>query len=142
MTAISIARAGGGQVDIVVNAPGKAKVRGTEERQVVLEKLVQHPAELQRPFGLPTPAGLEGIIRNRQTNDFSSLTQSYYRTFGALPAADQADPLARNMIDIDDGLALSTLKTLKATDQMGELILESGTSGVLAQPGTEWAKRA
>src|SRR5206468_4823954 len=35
---------------------------------------------------LPTPAGLEAIIRNRQTNDFSSLTQSYYRAFGALPA--------------------------------------------------------
>jgi len=75
---------------------------------------------------LPTPAGLEAAIRNRQTNDFSSLTQSYYRVFGALPAADQADPLARNMIDIDDSLALNTLKTLKATDQMGDLMLESG----------------
>ena len=75
---------------------------------------------------LPTPAGLEAIIRNRQTNDFSTLTQSYYRAFGALPAADQVDPLARNMIDIDDGLALNTLKTLKATDQMGDLMLESG----------------
>jgi hypothetical protein len=30
------------------------------------------------------------------------------------------------MIDIDDGLALNTLKTLKATDQSGDLILESG----------------
>ena len=75
---------------------------------------------------LPTPAGLEAIIRNRQTNDFPALTQSYYQAFGALPAADQADPLARNMIDIDDGLALDTLKTLKATDQAGDLILESG----------------
>ncbi len=75
---------------------------------------------------LPTPAGLEAIIRNRQTNDFPSLTQSYYRAFGPLPAVDQADPLARSMIDIDDGLALDTLKTLKATDQIGDLMLESG----------------
>ena len=75
---------------------------------------------------LPAPAGLEAIIRNRQTNDFPGLTQSYYRAFGALPAADEADPLARNMIDIDDGLALDSLKTLKATDQMSELVLESG----------------
>src|SRR2546422_87694 len=74
----------------------------------------------------PAPAGLEAIIRNRQTNDFPNLTQSYYRAFGALPAADEADPLARNMIDIDDGLTLATLKTLKATDQVGDLILESG----------------
>jgi hypothetical protein len=46
-----------------------------------------------------------------------------YHAFGPLPAVDQADPLARNMIDIDDSLALATLKTLKATDQ---LILDSG----------------
>jgi hypothetical protein len=75
---------------------------------------------------LPTPSGLEAIIRNRQTNDFPALAQSYYQAFGALPAADQADPLARNMIDIDDTLALETLKTLKAADQAGDLILESG----------------
>jgi hypothetical protein len=75
---------------------------------------------------LPAPASLEAIIRNRQTNDFPTLTQSYYGTFGALPAVDQADPMARNMIDIDDGLALNTLKTLKATDQTSDLILESG----------------
>jgi len=30
------------------------------------------------------------------------------------------------MIDMDDSLALNTLKTLKATDQAGDLILESG----------------
>src|SRR5437867_1464403 len=75
---------------------------------------------------LPVPAGLEAIIRNRQTNDFPNLTLSYYRAFGPLPAADEADPMARNMIDIDDGLAMDSLKTLKATDQMSELVLESG----------------
>ena len=75
---------------------------------------------------LPAAAGLEAIVRNGQTNDFANLTQSYYRTFGTLPPADGADDLARNMIDMDDGLALNTLKTLKATDQAGDLILESG----------------
>ena len=79
-----------------------------------------------RSATLPTPAALEGVIRNRQTNDFPALTQSYYQAFGTLPTADQADPLARNMIDIDDGLTLATLKTLKATDPAGDLILESG----------------
>jgi hypothetical protein len=75
---------------------------------------------------LPVPASLEVIIRNHQTNDFPNLSQSYYRAFGALPAVDEADQMARNMIDIDDGLALNTLKTLKAIDQSGDLILESG----------------
>jgi hypothetical protein len=75
---------------------------------------------------LPVPVGLEVIIRNRQTNDFPALTQSYYQAFGNLPSADEADPLARNMIDIDDGLALATIKTLKATDQVGDLIMQTG----------------
>ena len=75
---------------------------------------------------LPVPVGLDATMRNRQTNDFPSLTQSYYQAFGSLPAVDQADPLARNMVDIDDGLALDTLETLKATDQGGDLILDSG----------------
>jgi len=75
---------------------------------------------------LSAPATLEAIIRNRQITDFPALTQSYFRAFGTLPTADEADPLARNMIDIDDSLALGTLKTLKAADQAGDLILESG----------------
>jgi hypothetical protein len=71
-------------------------------------------------------SALEVIIRNHQTNDFPNLRQSYYRAFAALPRADEANPMARNMIDIDDGLALNTLKTLKVADQSGDLILESG----------------
>jgi hypothetical protein len=75
---------------------------------------------------LPAPVTLEAIIRNRQTNDFPNLTQAYYQTFGAFPTADEADPMTRNMIDIDDGLALDSLKTLKTMDQADDLILESG----------------
>jgi hypothetical protein len=44
------------------------------------------------------------------------------------------------MIDIDDGLALHSLKTLKATDQVGDLILETGDriedEARLAAPGS------
>src|SRR5439155_23207411 len=80
------------------------------------------------------------IMRNRQTTDFSNLTQSYYRAFGALPTGDRVDALARNMIDIDDSLALNTLKTSKATDQVGDLILGSGNQiedeARLAAPGS------
>jgi hypothetical protein len=89
---------------------------------------------------LPVPATLEGIIRNRQTGDFGALGQSYYATFGTLPAVDQADATVRNMIDIDDGLALHSLKALKATDQVGNLILNTGDriedEARLAAPGS------
>jgi hypothetical protein len=103
-----------------------------EARSTIASLIAQFRGLLQSIYAapvisatLPAPASLEAIIRNRQTN-FPNLMQSYYRAFGVLPAADEADPMARNMIDIDDGLALNTLKTLKATDQAGDLILESG----------------
>jgi hypothetical protein len=44
------------------------------------------------------------------------------------------------MIDIDDGLALGTLKTVKASDQIGDLILRAGNQvedeARLAAPGS------
>jgi hypothetical protein len=79
-----------------------------------------------RSATLPVPVDLETIMRNQQTNDFGALAQSYYRTYGAVPAATDADPLSRNLIDVDDAMALGTLKTLKASDRSSELILQSG----------------
>jgi hypothetical protein len=89
---------------------------------------------------LPVPIALESVIRDRQTNDFGNLTDSYYQSFGALSPADQADSLSRKMIDIDDTLALDTLKTLKATDQAADLVLQSGNriedEAQVAAPGS------
>lgn len=79
-----------------------------------------------RSAALPVPASLETIARNRQTNDLPALTDTYYRTFGPVPAATDADQLTRDLMDVDDALALGTLKTLKASDQSGDLILQSG----------------
>jgi len=75
---------------------------------------------------LPEPIDLEAILANRQTNDFPLVAQSYYRVFGSLPTDTNADAPARNLIDMDDALALDTLKTLKAGDRMADLVLESG----------------
>jgi hypothetical protein len=79
-----------------------------------------------RSATLPAPVDLEAVMRNQQTNDFAALTQAYYRTYGAVPSATDADPLARHLIDVDDALALGTFKTLKASDKSSELILQSG----------------
>ena len=74
---------------------------------------------------LPAPSELEAIIRNGQTNDFASLTQSYTRTFGAIPDETAADSMTRNFIDADDAMAVGALKTLKASDQSAALFLDS-----------------
>jgi hypothetical protein len=75
---------------------------------------------------LPIPLDLEAKIRNGQTNDFGQLAQSYGRTFGAVPEANDADSTIRNLIDVDDAVALGALKALKASDQSAALILEAG----------------
>jgi hypothetical protein len=75
---------------------------------------------------LAKPAALESILRNEQINDFDTLARSHYEVFGALPVDTQADAATRNLIDIDDALALNTMKTLKASDRASSLILESG----------------
>jgi hypothetical protein len=89
---------------------------------------------------LPVPGSLERVIRNRQTNDLAALTQTYYQTFGTLPAPVDADPIARNFIDADDAMALGTLKALKASDRSSDLILQSGDhiedEARLAAPGS------
>jgi hypothetical protein len=75
---------------------------------------------------LPAPANLEAVIRNPGTDDFGALAQSYRSTYGALPPATDADELARDLIDVDDAMALNTIKTLKASDEIGGLIIQSG----------------
>jgi len=96
--------------------------------------IAQYRGQLQRIYGtsvrsatLPVPTDLETVMRNEQTADFNILAQNYYRTYGTAPPATDADELARNLIDVDDALALDTLKTLKASDSAGELILQSAT---------------
>jgi hypothetical protein len=75
---------------------------------------------------LPEPIRLETITGNGQTNDFDALAESYRRVFGFLPMDGDADAPTRNLIDMDDALALNTLKTIKAGDRMAELVLQSG----------------
>jgi hypothetical protein len=75
---------------------------------------------------LELPAVLEGIIRNPGTGDFGVLIENYGTLYGAVPSADDADELARNLIDVDDALALNTIKTLKASYEVEGLIAQSG----------------
>ena len=67
---------------------------------------------------LPNPAVLEGIIRNRATGDFAQLTNAFRQTYRPLPAPDDAHAIERDLTDIDDAMALNSLKILKASDQI------------------------
>lgn len=89
---------------------------------------------------LPTPRSLESAIRDHRVNNFSTLTQSFGSTYGAIPTSTDASPADRDMSDIDDALTLDSLKTLKASDGATDLELEAAnsieTSASQAAPGS------
>lgn len=72
---------------------------------------------------LPATQGLEAVIRNSQTSDFSALSSSYTSVYGALPNPTAASATDRTLVDMDDALAQGTLKTLKESDDAVNLTL-------------------
>ena len=77
---------------------------------------------------LPNPTALENAMRNRQTNDFASLTTSFGSTYGSVPNTTAASPADRTMMDMDDALAVDNLKTLKMSDAAGDLTLQAANN--------------
>jgi hypothetical protein len=103
-----------------------------QTKALITQMVNQYRALMQNIFDLdlrsatlPNPQALEGIVRNRQTNDFANLVSSFRNTYGSLPAATAASPPDRTMMDMNDALALSSLKMLKATDAAGDLTLQA-----------------
>lgn len=64
-------------------------------------------------------------MRNRATNDHAQLLTEFQRTFGALPAPADVHPQERNLIDVDDALAVDQLMTLKMGDASADQTLQA-----------------
>jgi len=78
-----------------------------------------------RSATLPNPASLEVIIRNRSVADFAQFDQAFRATFQPLPTASDLHPGDRQRVDMSDALAMDTLKTLKASDQVVQQTLQA-----------------
>ena len=74
---------------------------------------------------LPNPTRLEGVMRNRQVNDHGQLVTAFQQAFGALPAPADVHPQERNLIDVDDALAIDQLMTLKMGDASADQVLQA-----------------
>jgi hypothetical protein len=74
---------------------------------------------------LPNPGRLEGVMRNRQVGDHGQLVAEFQRTFGSVPAPADVHPQERNLIDIDDALAIDQLMTLKMGDASADQTLRA-----------------
>ena len=89
---------------------------------------------------LPNPMALDGVVRNHQTNDFTTLTTSFTNTYGPVPNTTAASTADRNMMDMDDAFAIDNLKTLKMSDAADDLALEAAnnieTAASQAAPGS------
>ena len=81
-----------------------------------------------RSATLPVPQSFEAIVRDHQVNNFSSLTTAYSGTYGLVPVATAANTTDRAMSDMDDALALDSLKLLKAGDQATDVEIQSADS--------------
>ncbi len=78
-----------------------------------------------RSARLPNPASLESVMRNRSTSDFSQLDQAYARTFREVPGPNDAHPIDRELVDIDDALARASLKAAKAGDALSDRMVQA-----------------
>jgi len=89
---------------------------------------------------LPNATSLELIMRNRSTSDFGQFDRAFRTTYQPLPPATNLHPIDRQRVDVSDALAMDTLKTLKASDQVVQQILQASQiiedEAAQAAPGT------
>ena len=78
-----------------------------------------------RSATLPNPSALEAIMRNGSVADFAQFDQTYRTTYQPLPPVTDIDPGDRQRVDMSDALAMDTLKTLKASDDVVNQTLQA-----------------
>jgi len=66
---------------------------------------------------LVNPKQLESLLRGGQAGGIPQFQQFYTRVYAAVPEANAARPIHRDMMDIDDALAMDALKTTVVSDQ-------------------------
>lgn len=72
---------------------------------------------------LVNPKQLEALLRSRQSGNLGQIGASYTQVYQTLPQANQATATQRNLMDVDDALALGALKTATASDQASQQML-------------------
>jgi hypothetical protein len=74
---------------------------------------------------LPSPAALEEIIRDASISDFSQFDQTFRQTYQPIPPAGNISSGDQQRVDMDDALAMDTLKALKASDDVVQQTLQA-----------------
>jgi hypothetical protein len=89
---------------------------------------------------LTNPTQLESMFRGAQASNLGQFQPLYTNVFMAVPLPTDAKPIQRNMMDIDDALAMGSLKTSVLSDQTTQGMLALADSleqqSATAAPGS------
>lgn len=72
---------------------------------------------------LVNPSNLEKVLRGGQANGLAQMKNSYVQIYQPLPLANQATDTQRNLMDVDDAMAIGAMKTAVVSDQATEQML-------------------
>ncbi len=89
---------------------------------------------------LVSPSQLESLLRSGRAVSLNQINASYTRVYQPLPLANQATTAQRNLMDIDDAMALGALKTATVSDQASQQMLNVADGleqqAAVSAPGT------
>ena len=77
---------------------------------------------------LANPRQLESALRGAQAGGMGQFQQVYAQVYAAVPQSNAAKPMQRDMMDIDDALAMDSLKTTIVSDQSTQNLLSLADS--------------
>lgn len=72
---------------------------------------------------LVNPRQLESLVRGRSTSSMAQIQPAFLKVYGAMPSATDANDTQRNLMDVDDAMAIGTLKATMISDQASEQML-------------------
>jgi hypothetical protein len=89
---------------------------------------------------LALPMHLESLFRSAQGGTMTQIPPIYMQVYQPVSQASEAQPLQRNLMDIDDAMAMDSLKTAMVSDQNTQGMLTLADSleqqAMSAAPGT------
>ena len=89
---------------------------------------------------LALPMQLESIFRNAQSGSIGQIPSIYAQVYQPVALAGNAQPMQRNLMDIDDAMSMDSLKTAMVSDQTTQNMLTLADSieqqAMTAAPGS------
>lgn len=85
---------------------------------------------------LVNPRQLESLVRGGNTSGIGQIQPAYLKVYGAMPSATDANGTQRNLMDLDDAMAMGSLKATMISDQASEQMLSVADSLEQQSAGT------